>query len=224
MTKVKGLQPIFTSLSKILILGTIPSDKSRTSGHYYDHNGNRFWEVICKYSGVPIPNDYEEKVKILLDNDIAVWDLIDTCEIEGSKDSTIKNPVYNNIQDLLNKTDIKLILLNGKSAYKMYEENFKDLPVEYMLMQSTSSQNASLDKQKWIDAISLVDYYVREDAVKYYVKVAGDSPLYETVKTNSGINYKFDENWSLPKAAVESGVSVASLRKALIAAIKHGKL
>ncbi len=226
MTKVKGLQPIYTSLSKILILCTIPSDKSRTTNSYYNNGNNRFWKVICEYLGISVPDFYNKKLQILKDNDIAVWDLIDTCDIEGSQDSTIENPTYNNIQDLLNKTDIKLILLNGKTAFKMYEENFKDLPVEYMLMPSTSSQNATFDKQIWIDALSLVDYYYREDAVKYYVKLAkrSNSPLYETIETNSGFAIKFDDSWLLPKAAVESGVTIESLRKALIIAIKQGKL
>ena len=226
MATVKGLAPIYTSLSKILILGTIPSEKSRESSYYYNNNSNRFWKVISEWLEIPMPSNYDSKLQVLKENNIAVWDLIDTCEIDGSDDSTIKNPTFNNLQDLLDKTEIKLVLLNGKNAFETYEKNFKDLPVEYMLMPSTSSRNATFDKQKWIDALSLVDYYVREDAVKYYIKLAekSNSPLYETVKTEDGIIYKFDDSWLLPRAAVESSVTISSLKEALLIAIKHGKL
>ena len=129
----------------------------------------------------------------------------------------------------MNLTDTKFITETAKMPMQKYPscvENFKDLPVEYVLMPSTSSQNATFDNQKWIDALSLVDYYVLEDAVKYYMKLAkqSNSPLYETIKTDSGIKYEFDESWLLPKAAVESGVTIESLIKALNIAIKQGKL
>ena len=99
MTIEKGLLPIYTPNSRILILGTLPSQTSRASNSYYANNGNKFWKVICEYLGVPVPDNYEQRIQILNKNDIAVWDLIDTCEIEGSKDSTINNPVINNLQD-----------------------------------------------------------------------------------------------------------------------------
>ncbi len=227
MTKVKGLQPIFTSSSKILILGTFPSEKSRESGHYYDHNGNRFWKVICDHFRVPIPNDYEEKEKLLKDNDIAVWDLIDTCEIDGSKNSTIKNPKYNDIQELLNKTDIKHILLNGRDAFEMYEQNFKSLLVRYTLLPNTSRGNfeKNFDKDKWFNSLWLVNYYYRENEVERYVKSMNNnkSPFYETIRTNSGTTYKFDNYW-VSRIAVENGVSIKSLTAALLIAIENGIL
>ncbi len=223
MTIEKGLLPIYTPNSRILILGTLPSQTSRASNSYYANNGNKFWKVICEYLGVPVPDNYEQRIQILNKNDIAVWDLIDTCEIEGSKDSTINNPVFNNLQDLLNKTNIELIILNGKTAFEMYEKNFKELPIYYKLVPSTSPINATFDKYQWFDTLAITeDKYER--AVQYYIKLKRSSTLYKTVQTNAGKTYTFDENYGIGRTCVELGVRRDLLKEALIKNIKQGKL
>lgn len=223
MTTVKGLSPIFNPNSKILILGTIPSQASRETNTYYANNSNRFWKVICEYLGAAIPDTYDQKIQLLNQHNIAVWDLIDACEIEGSKDSTIQNPIFNNLQDLLNKTNIELILLNGKTALEMYEKNFKELPVYYKVVPSTSSVNATFDKYQWFDALAISDDRYNH-AVKYYIKLKSGSSLYRTVKTDIETTYIFDENYGIGRTCVDLGVRRDILHEALIKEIKRGKL
>lgn len=223
MTTAKGLLPIYTPNSKVLILGTLPSQTSRASNSYYANNGNKFWKVICEYLGVSTPDSYEQRIQLLNANNIAVWDLISTCEIEGSKDSTITNPIFNNLQDLLNKTNIELILLNGNTAFEMYEKNFKGLPVYYKLVPSTSPINASFDKNQWFDTLAITgDKYER--AVQHYIKLMGSNALYKAVQTNAETTYTFDENYGIGRTCVDLGVRRDLLKEALIKKIKQGKL
>lgn len=97
MQTAKGLSPLYTPNSKILILGTLPSQTSRETQKYYANNSNRFWKIICEFFGVAVPDTYDQRIQMLNSHNIAVWDLIDTCEIEGSKDSTITNPEFNDL-------------------------------------------------------------------------------------------------------------------------------
>ena len=223
MTSAKGLSPIYTPDSKILILGTLPSQTSRANNAYYANNGNKFWKVICEYLCVTIPDTYEQKVQLLNENNIAVWDLISTCEIEGSKDSTINNPVFNDLQDLLNKTNIELILLNGKTAFEMYEKNFKDLPVYYKLVPSTSPINASFDKNQWFEALLITEEKYQR-GIKHYVKLMGNSALYKTDVTPTNTKYILNENYGIARTCVELGLNREILKEALIKEIKKGKL
>lgn len=224
MTTVKGLSPIFNPNSKILILGTIPSQASRETNTYYANNSNRFWKVICEYLKVAVPDTYDKKVQLLKQHNIAVWDLIDTCEIEGSKDSTIKDPKYNDLQWLLSYAPhIEAVLLNGKTAYEMYEKDFKRLDLPYRLVPSTSPINAKFDKQQWFEALDLSTYRY-ERAVRYYIKLMGANPLYKTVQTDTGTTYIFDENYGIGRTCVDLGVRRDLLKEALIKEIEKGKI
>jgi TDG/mug DNA glycosylase family protein len=116
------LQPIYSSKSKVLILGTMPSPKSREVGFYYSHPQNRFWRVIATILNEPIPTTNEEKIKLLLKNDIALWDVLQACQIKGADDNSIQDAVANDMDTILNVADIKAIFTTGKKATQLYEK------------------------------------------------------------------------------------------------------
>ena len=144
--------PVYDENSKVLILGSFPSVKSREQGFYYGHPQNRFWKVLAALCGCEIPQTIEEKKNMLLVNHIAVWDVIDSCDIIGSSDSSIKNVVPADIAGLLPKTNISRILLNGKLAgklYKKYSQGIIELPAA--VLPSTSPANAACSLEKLIE-------------------------------------------------------------------------
>ena len=122
------IEPIYDKNSKILILGSFPSVKSREEGFFYGHPQNRFWKVIAEIFGNNLPNEkfklstIEEKKQFLLENNIAVWDVIKSCDIEGSSDSSIKNVVPNDLSIILEVADIEKIIVNGKKAEQLYKK------------------------------------------------------------------------------------------------------
>jgi hypoxanthine-DNA glycosylase len=137
----KSFGPIANEHSRILILGTMPSVQSRKDGFYYSHPRNRFWQVLAGSLEQPIPQTVAEKTQLLLENNIALWDVLASCEITGSDDSSIRNPVYNDIASFLIGKPIEKILCNGAKAYKLCLGLGLALPV--LCMPSTSPANAS---------------------------------------------------------------------------------
>ena len=109
-TIIHPFNPIYDKDSKVLVLGSIPSPKSRELGFYYGHPQNRFWKVLSKVYDEPIPNTIEEKKTFVLKHHIALWDVVHSCEIVGASDSSIRNVVSNDIENLLLKTNIKYII------------------------------------------------------------------------------------------------------------------
>ena len=113
-------EPVFDKNSKILVLGTIPSVKSRENNFYYGHPQNRFWKLIAALCDDDIvPQTIEEKKQMLLRNHIAVWDVISECDIIGSSDSSIKNVVPVDLSVILENADIYRIYANGGKAYEL---------------------------------------------------------------------------------------------------------
>ena len=131
--------PFFASDSKILILGSFPSVKSREQGFYYGHPQNRFWKVLARCFQEEVPTSLLEKKQFLLKHQIALWDVIDACEIQGSSDASIQQVRFTDIEDLLTRTQVKAIYLNGKTAEKYFKLQ-TELPV--LVLPSTSSANA----------------------------------------------------------------------------------
>ncbi len=157
-TKEHNIESIFNKNSKILILGSFPSVKSREQGFFYGHPQNRFWVVISNVFGYPCPQTVEEKISFLLENNIAVWDVIAKCDIEGSADSTIKEVVPNDLTGILKECDIKEIFVNGKTAHTLYNKHIlKKIGRQALCLPSTSPANAawSVDKltAKWSEMI-----------------------------------------------------------------------
>ena len=137
------IDPVWDENSKVLILGSFPSVKSREEGFFYGHKQNRFWRVLASVCDCSVPENIDEKKSMLLANGIAVWDVIHSCDIVGSSDSSIKNVVPNDIADIVKKSHIKRIFTNGKKAdelYKKYIEQTVGISAE--CLPSTSPANA----------------------------------------------------------------------------------
>lgn len=149
--------PVYDRDSRILILGSLPSVKSREQGFYYGHPRNRFWKVISILLNCDEPITIEEKKQMLLIHHIAVWDVIDSCDIIGSSDSSIKNVVAADISGLLEKTDIAKIYANGKTAEKLYNKYIADnTGVQIIPLPSTSPANAAFSIERLADLWSVI--------------------------------------------------------------------
>lgn len=114
------LEPVYCSNSRILILGTIPSPKSREFGFYYSHPQNRLWKVLAGVFERPAPENTEDKIRFLTEHHIAMWDVLQSCSIKGADDSSIKTAVPNDINRILTEADIKAIFTTGKKATDLY--------------------------------------------------------------------------------------------------------
>lgn len=143
------IEPIFNRDSKILILGSFPSVKSREAQFFYHHPQNRFWKVLAKIFNCEVPQTVEEKKQFLLNNQIAVWDVIASCEIKGSSDSSIKHVVPNNLTRILSTANIEQIYANGGTAFQLYEKYCKrQINMPAVKLPSTSPANAAYSLEK----------------------------------------------------------------------------
>ena len=115
------LQPVYNAQSRVLILGTMPSPKSRAFGFYYAHPQNRFWRVLTEVFQQAFPTSIEEKTAFCLCNHIALWDVLQSCSIQGADDGSIREPVANDIAGLLQHTSIHTICTTGTKASALYK-------------------------------------------------------------------------------------------------------
>lgn len=146
---VHPISPIYNSNSQILILGSFPSVKSREEGFFYGHPQNRFWRVMARICNMPVPKSNAEKTRLILDNNFALWDVIHSCEITGSADSTIKNVQANDLSEILEKSDIKKIFVNGRKAESLYKKYIeKEVGIKAVCLPSTSPANASWSEDR----------------------------------------------------------------------------
>lgn len=137
-------KPIYNKNSKILILGSFPSIKSREDNFYYAHPQNRFWKVLKKVFCDEVElNTKDDKTKFLLKHNVAIWDSIKECDIENSDDSSIKNAIPNDIGKILNESNITKIFCNGRASYKVFKKYYKNkLDIKIDVLPSTSPANA----------------------------------------------------------------------------------
>ncbi len=157
---VHPIKPVYDENSKVLILGSFPSQKSRLQGFFYGHPQNRFWQVVARLFGQPMPKTVEEKRCFLLSNQIALWDVIASCDIDGSADSTIKNAVANDLGDILAAAHIRQIFVNGKTAEKYYNKYIKDkIYKEAVCLPSTSPANAMWSLERLVLAWGVIKEY-----------------------------------------------------------------
>ncbi len=155
--------PLYDKNSKILILGSFPSVKSREQMFFYGHPQNRFWKVIAGVFESDIPTVIEEKKKLLISHKIALWDVIASCEITGSSDSSIKNVVVNDFSEIFKTADIKRIFVNGKTAEKYYNKYLKEkIGRECTVLPSTSPANAAWSLERLITAWNIIKDYALE--------------------------------------------------------------
>ena len=145
--------PVFDSTSRILILGTLPSVKSREQNFYYGHPQNRFWKLLARIceSG-KVPETIEEKKAFLLAHHIAVWDVIAECDIIGSSDSSIKNVVPADLNQILEHASIQQIYGNGGKAYELYQKySYPQIQRKMIKLPSTSPANAAWQMERLVE-------------------------------------------------------------------------
>ncbi len=146
------IDPVYNKHSKILILGSFPSVKSRQIGFFYGHPQNRFWKVVAAVFKENIPVTIEAKKKMLLRNGVALWDVVASCEIVGSSDSSIRNVKPNDIKKLISETMISRIYVNGRTAMKLYQKYLeKQLGMKATVLPSTSPANAAYSLDRLIE-------------------------------------------------------------------------
>ena len=146
---VHPFPPVYDAESEILILGSFPSVKSREIMFYYCHPQNRFWRVLAAVYNADVPQNTDEKTRFLLKHHIALWDVLASCEITGSADSSIKNAVPNDLSVILSRADIRRIYTNGKTSEKYYKRFSEEITGRgSVCLPSTSPANAvwSLDR------------------------------------------------------------------------------
>ena len=135
--------PVFDSTSRVLVLGTFPSVQSRANAFYYGHPQNRFWPMLAALFGTVVPSSVEEKTALLLTHHVALWDVLASCDIAGSADGSIRNPVPNDLSELLGQAPIRAVFANGQTAaalYRRWSQPQTGLPM--IALPSTSPANA----------------------------------------------------------------------------------
>ena len=153
--------PLYDENSKVLILGSFPSVKSREEMFFYGHPQNRFWKVLAAVCNTDTPVTVEEKKKLLHENHIALWDVISSCDITGSSDSSIKNVKANDLTVILESADIKQIFVNGKTAEKYYNKYIRDtIGREAVCLPSTSPANAGWKLERLVEAWSVIKEFI----------------------------------------------------------------
>lgn len=150
-------EPVFNKDSKVLILGSFPSVKSRENNFYYGHPQNRFWKVLAVIFEVEVPQTIEEKKTFLLEHHIAVWDVIESCTIIGSSDSSIKDVVVNDFSKVLGNSAIEKIYVNGGKAYELYHKYAEtQTGIQAIKLPSTSPANAAWSLERLCNAWKVI--------------------------------------------------------------------
>ena len=157
MQQVHPIPPVFDADSTVLVLGSFPSVKSRESGFFYGHAQNRFWRVTAAVFGCPVPVTIPEKRAFLLQNHVALWDVIASCDIDGSSDASIKNVRPNDLAPLLTASKITHIFTNGATADALYTRwQFPATGIPAVRLPSTSPANAAWSLDRLIDAWRII--------------------------------------------------------------------
>ena len=153
MPIIHPIEPVFDQNSRVLILGSFPSVKSREAQFFYGHPQNRFWRVLSNLFGEPAGETPAEKTAFLLRHHLALWDVIQSCEITGSADSSIKHAVPNDLTAILQTAPVTQIFTNGKTADRLYRQYL--LPatgMDAVCLPSTSPANAQWSPEKLVVA------------------------------------------------------------------------
>ena len=154
-----GFGPVWGPDSRLLILGTWPSPKSREMGFYYGHPQNRFWPLLAALTGRPRPQTIPEKKALILESGLALWDTLESCTIQGARDETIRDPVPNDVAGLLKASGICAVACNGAAAHRFYQNFAQPLTgLEALRLPSTSPANAAWTmprlEQAWGEALA----------------------------------------------------------------------
>lgn len=140
-----GIEPVFDSSSKVLLLGTMPSPKSREAGFYYAHPQNRFWPVLASLFGETVPVGREARRNFALRHGIALWDVLESCHIEGASDASIRGGIPNDLSYVLKAAPIRAVFTTGTTAHRLYQKLCAEKTgVPDMALPSTSPANARM--------------------------------------------------------------------------------
>ena len=148
-----SIDPVYDRDSRVLILGSFPSVRSREVSFFYGHPQNRFWKVLAAVLGEEEPKTVPQKRGLLLAHGIALWDVIASCEVTGSSDSSIKNVIPNDLSPILSQCRIRRIYVNGRTAQRYYDRYLRDTAgMEAVCLPSTSPANASWSLERLVEA------------------------------------------------------------------------
>ena len=153
----RGFGPVYNRNSKILILGSFPSTKSREAEFYYAHPRNRFWPLMARIYNEALPLGNDEKRAFALKHNIALYDVIEECDIKSSSDSSIKNAMPVDIKKVLNETEINTIYCNGSISFELYNKLLLPLTgIEAIRLPSTSPANAAWSEEKLFEKWKII--------------------------------------------------------------------
>lgn len=154
----EGFGPVYDAESKVLILGSFPSVKSRAVGFYYGNRQNRFWHTMSAFfheEGLPCQGT-EEKIAFLHRHHVALWDVVESCDIVGSSDLSIENEKVADIPSVLRESRVGAIFCNGAKSYELLGRRFPELLPMAKLLPSTSPANPRFSRERWFEALSLI--------------------------------------------------------------------
>lgn len=151
--------PVYDKNSTVLILGTIPSPKSRELGFYYMHPQNRFWKMLCAVLEERVPDDIEGRRKLCLKHGIALWDVLESCNIHGAEDSSIVDAKPNDLRRITDHCQIRRIFTTGKKAHALYKKFFPGLP-EDICLPSTSPTNRTISEKDMLEQYKIIAEYI----------------------------------------------------------------
>lgn len=154
--------PVFDKRSTVLILGTIPSPKSRELGFYYMHPQNRFWKMLCAVLNEDVPENANDRRSLCLKRGIALWDVLESCEIRGAEDSSISAAVPNDLRLITESSPIRQIFTTGKKAHALYKKFFPDLPDDICLP-STSPANRTISEKEMLEQYKIIAEFIGEN-------------------------------------------------------------
>ncbi|HJB67483.1 MAG TPA: DNA-deoxyinosine glycosylase [Candidatus Fournierella excrementigallinarum] len=144
-----SFEPVFGPASRALILGSWPSPESWRQGFYYGHPRNRFWPLLARLCGAPAPATVEEKRALILQNGLALWDVLERCTVTGAQDASIKDPVPVDLAALLEKAPVEAVFCNGATAFRLYEKLLRpSCGIAAVRLPSTSPANAAFGMEK----------------------------------------------------------------------------
>lgn len=153
MSRERGFGPLFDENSKVLVLGSFPSVRSRAQGFYYGNPQNRFWSTLSAFFGEDLPRTVEEKRSLCLRHGVALWDIVTECDITGSADDSIRGEHVADLNVILKHAPVKAILCNGAKSYSLLERSAPERLAIALKLPSTSPANPRFSKEVWFEAL-----------------------------------------------------------------------
>ncbi|MDO4477706.1 MAG: DNA-deoxyinosine glycosylase [Lachnospiraceae bacterium] len=158
------IPPLWAADSRVLVLGSFPSPKSREAAFFYGHPRNRFWPVLAAVLGEEAPANVEEKRAMVLRHYIAMWDTLYSCEIKGASDTSIRHPVANDLSSIIERSQIKAVFCTGGTSYKYYVKLCESLTgIRAVCLPSTSPANAAWSFERLVEAYRVIPEALYKD-------------------------------------------------------------